>query len=431
MKTVPIAETAEKAALSLIAIDPDVLPHLSWNADLFALEQHKLIFSALERVYQRTGSTNALGAISDLETTGKLDFVGGREAVIETLKTILLAPGAMCVETAADYRNQLVKAKGYRDAITIWEDNEHDIRGMRGDLATLGEMISSKVSNETQAKDVKAHLTDFLDDLEDKSEIERVATGVEKIDKFLGGGIRKGEMMVVGAQTSGGKSILLYQMALNALLDKKSVAIFSLEMPAKSILQRMASNLIGKTIVPLREIASVSDWRSVASTKDITNSIAQLMQMKLTIRDDLSDVGEIIAEAQRLASLGKADVIVVDYLQIVTMPSADNREQAVSELSRRLKLAALKSNSVVLTASQLNDDGAVRESRAIGHHTDFLLIISHPDDKKKETIGYKKAQEKQATSRIRIDKNRRGQRDVFVPVKMRGEISRLEQINEY
>jgi replicative DNA helicase len=202
-------------------------------------------------------------------------------------------------------------------------------------------------------------------------------------------------------------------------------------MPAKAILQRIASNLLGKTILPLREMEGVTEWRGVASAKDISSAITQLMQMKLTIRDDLSEVGEIAAEASRLASLGKADLIVVDYLQIVTMPSADNREQAVSELSRRLKLTGLKTNSAVITASQLNDEGAVRESRAIAHHTDFLVLISHPDEKKKDTSSFKKKVETQPTSRIHVGKNRRGQRDVFVPVKMRGEISRFEQIDEH
>ena len=430
MKSLPIAITAEKAALSLIAIDPEVLPHLAWNVDLFALEQHKLIYRALERVYQRTGGTNALGAISDLETTGKLNAAGGKDGVIEILKTIFLAPGAMCVETAADYRSQLLKAKGYRDAIRTWEEAHDDVCAMRADLPAIADALANAIQPETNSKSVKEHLSDFLDDLENKSPLENFATGIPKVDKLLGGGMRRGEMLVVGAQTSGGKSILLYQAALNALLDGKAVTIFSLEMPAKSILQRMACNLIGKTIVPMREINAVSDWKTVASAKDISNAIGQLMQMNLTIRDDMSEVGEIIAEAQRLASLGKADVIVVDYLQIVTMPNADNREQAVSELSRRLKLTALKANSVVLTASQLNDDGAVRESRAIGHHTDFLLIISHPDDKKKEAPSFRKTAPAQPTSRIRIDKNRRGQRDVFVPVKMRGDISRFEEIHE-
>ncbi|MDH4220931.1 MAG: hypothetical protein OEW23_19405, partial [Candidatus Aminicenantes bacterium] len=134
MKKVPIAQIAEKAALSLIAIDPDVLPNLSWNVDLFAVNQHKLIFNALERVYQRTGSTNAIGALIDLETTGKLESCGEKEGVMDVLQTIFLSPGAMCLETAAEYRRQLLKAKSYRDAIKIWENNHDDVCAMTADL---------------------------------------------------------------------------------------------------------------------------------------------------------------------------------------------------------------------------------------------------------------------------------------------------------
>jgi replicative DNA helicase len=429
MKIVPIAQIAEKAALSLIAIDPDVLPNLSWNVDLFAVNQHKLIFNALERVYQRTGSTNAIGALIDLETTGKLASCGEKEGVMDVLQTIFLSPGAMCLETAADYRNQLLKAKSYRDTIKIWENNHDDVCAMTADLTDLAESFNSAIVSDAQCKDFKSHLIDFMDDLEDKSPLENFGTGVPRLDHYLGGGIRRGEMLVVGAQTSGGKSILLYQAALQALLAGKSVCIFSLEMPAKAILQRIASNLIGKSILSMREMKGLSEWRGIASVKDISSAITQLMSMNLTIRDDLSEVNEIAAEATRLASLGKADMIVVDYLQIVSMTKADNREQAVSELSRRLKLVALKTKSCVVTASQLNDDGAVRESRAIGHNADFLVIISHPDERKKET-NFRKKSETQSTSRIRIDKNRRGQRDVFIPVKMRGEISRFEQVDE-
>jgi len=219
-------------------------------------------------------------------------------------------------------------------------------------------------------------------------------------------------MVVVGAQTSGGKSILLYQIALEALLDGKSVAIFSLEMPCKSILRRMASNLIGKRIVNQGDFGDGTSF--VASFKEIANALQALVKMPITLRDDLSEVGEIDAEARRLAAINKADVIVVDYLQIVTMPSADNREQAISELTRRLKLTALKSQSLVVTASQLNDDGKLRESRAIGHHADHVLSIVH------EKSG----------STIFVDKNRRGARGVGFPVSMRGEISRFEQIEK-
>ena len=104
-------------------------------------------------------------------------------------------------------------------------------------------------------------------------------------------------------------------------------------------------------------------------------------------------------------------MIIVDYLQIVSMPKADNREQAISELTRRLKLTALKSQSLVVTASQLNDDGKLRESRAIGHHADHALFIIHEKN----------------NSSIVVEKNRRGARGVGFPVVMRGEISRFEQ----
>lgn len=425
---IPISETSERAALSLIAIDSDVLPHIAWHEDLFAFEQNKLIFQALSRAYQKTGEANPILAVADLESRGLLDMAGGKEGVLDTLKTIFLAPGKVCIETAQEYHKQLQRAKSYRDALAIWAEHEPEVRGMRANLSDIAEKITRTIPDAREAKGVKEHLLEYLDELESDTQVDTFKTGIEKLDQQLGGGVRRGEMMVVGAQTSGGKSILLYQAALNALQDGKSVTIFSLEMPAKAILQRMASNLIGKQIVPVGEMQAAAFLTSVAQLRDITTAVTQLMKMPLTIRDDLSEVGEIDAEARRLASLGKADMIVVDYLQIVEMTKADNREQAVSELARRLKLTALKTNSAVLTASQLNDDGAVRESRAIGHHTDSLLIITHPDDRKPSTFGRK--HDKQPTSRIRIDKNRRGQRDVYIPVKMHGAISRFEQIDE-
>ena len=193
------------------------------------------------------------------------------------------------------------------------------------------------------------------------------------------------------------------------MLNDKSVAIFSLEMPSKSILRRMAANLIGKRIVNSGDFGDGTSF--VASYKEVANALQSLIKMKLTLRDDLSEVGAIDSEAQRLASIGKADVIVVDYLQIVSLPNADNREQAISELTRRLKLTANKTQTLVLTASQLNDDGKLRESRAIGHHADAVINIQH--DK--------------SGSAILVEKNRRGARGLAFPVVMRGEISRFEQ----
>ena len=100
-------------------------------------------------------------------------------------------------------------------------------------------------------------------------------------------------------------------------------------------------------------------------------------------------------------------MIAVDYLQLVENPTADNREQAVAEVARKLKNIALGCGSVVLSASQMNESGQLRESRAVGHHADHVLNIG--DDG------------------ISIVKNRRGPRDLSLPVTMRGELGRFEE----
>jgi len=409
MSLIPQCQTAEKAAISLIISDPDIYSQLHWEPSYFFQNDTRSVFEAIEGVYSRTGIITGISVISELESKGKLEDVGGKDGFLEMCQTIFMTPGPVAIQIADDYRQQLIKAKAYRDAIKVISESDRDIRNMRADLSEIGEKICSCVIADTQVKTIKQHILEIVDDLENKTKLDTFSTGMFDLDQNFGGGFQRGEMVVVGAQTSGGKSILLYQIALEALLNDKAVAIFSLEMPSKSILRRMAANLIGKRIVNAGDFGDGTSF--VASHKEVAEALKVLAKLKLTLRDDLSEVGIIDAEAQRLSCNGKADVIVVDYLQIVTLPNADNREQAISELTRRLKLTANKTQSLVITASQLNDDGKLRESRAIGHHADHVLNIIH--DK--------------SGSFINIEKNRRGQRGVSFPVVMRGEISRFEQ----
>jgi replicative DNA helicase len=411
-KPSPIAATAEAAALSHLSFDKKALPNLHWDADLFALETHRIIFEAMVKVHQRSGSCGGVATISELESTGLLESAGGREGVLQILKTITTSPGAFSLAQADDYRRQLIRARSYRKALKLIETADDDIRWMRADLSDLGEKITQAAGERGDTvKTIKEHISEIVDDLEGKTPLETFGAGLPNFDRHFRGGIRRGEMMVASAETSGGKSILLGQYVLEALKAGKAVAMFSLEMPSKSILQRLAAALIGRPILPVSEIQTIHDQRNAATGGDITKAFSWLMQSRLTIRDDLHEVGEIIAEANRLAASGKADLIVVDYLQIVTMPKADTREQAISELTRRLALTTTAANVAIVTASQLNEDGKLRESRAIGHHSDAVVAILHDEGQ----------------SRIRILKNRRGPRDIAIPVKMRGEISRFEE----
>ena len=409
MKKVPIARKSESAALSLIAIDRNILSQQTWDSGYFAINANRLVFDALQGVHQRTGVCCPFSAIAELEATSNLEAAGGEDGVHQILSTMSVASGKVCQDMADDYRKHLHKTKSYRDVITLMEKEEPNLRTGKTNLKELSETIMKCAEDRTnKVKPVKDLIIEIIDEMEGKVKEEVYPTGLLKLDRALNGGMHKGEMMTVASETGGGKSIYLVQAALANLLDGKSVLFFSLEMKAKDILTRMACNLAG---YPVRE---PEEYKTVNKDElaKISAALLKLHQLPLEIVDGIAEIDEIEANINRYTGENRADIIVVDYLQIISFDGVESREGQLSEIARRLKLVALKNNVIVLTASQLNDEGRLRESRAIGMHSDQVVYIEHIKEK----------------SRLTVKKNRRGARNYTTEIIMRGDISRLEEV---
>jgi replicative DNA helicase len=409
MKTIPIKTNSEEAALSLIVQDQDILKNQSWHSDYFATPVHKAIFNAIQGFHQRNGTCDEFNAITELESRGQMEFIGGHENLNRILSVLTVPPGKVCQDMADDYRKELHEAKTYRDLIKEWEDQEADLRRGRGDIPKLSATINSVGKGNQRPKRTKRDMLNrIIDEIEGKVQEEFYPTGLIMLDRTLKGGMHKGEMMTVAAETGGGKSILLVQSAIANVLEGKSVLFFSLEMSGEDIYRRMAANLAG---VPIREM---DDYKTQYGRELplIAESIAKLLQLPIEVIDFVSDISDIETEISRFANEGRAEVIAVDYIQIVNMPGVENRENAISEIARRLKTAAMKHKSVMLTASQLNDEGRLRESRAIGMHSDQVVCVNHKGDK----------------SNIVVKKNRRGPRNYSINVTMNGELSKFEEV---
>jgi len=408
-KSVPIRSNTEQAALSLMIQDNEILSTQKWEASYFAIENHRLIFEALQGFHSRNGICDEFTLISELENRGTLSHIGGDHVIHDILKCMNIPSGKVCQDIANDYRKELREAKIYRDLIQKWEEMEMDIRRGNADVNDLSLTIES-ISHDGSApkRTKKDMLNQIIDEMEGKSKQECFGTGLLKLDRTLKGGMHRGELMTVAAETGGGKSILLVQSAVANLLDGKSVLFFSLEMSGEDVFRRMAANMAG---VPIREM---EDYKSEYGRElpKVSNTIGELLKMNISVVDCLYDIDEIESEISRAVSSKEADVIIVDYLQIINMPNNDNRENAISEAARRLKNAAGKNRSVILTASQLNDEGKLRESRAIGMHSDQVVHIEHLKEK----------------SRIVVKKNRRGPRNYLIDIKMNGELSKLEEV---
>jgi len=254
---------------------------------------------------------------------------------------------------------------------------------------------------------VGAFLAKFKENYEN-GRIPGLSTGFAKLDEKTGG-MRKGEFWVIGAKTSVGKSVMMLQIAQNALRNQSKVAIFTLEMSAEEVIGRMIA--CGNSI----NIGEITQPRHLAksSIERIKRAANEIADMPLAICDSADLTMEAIAgHCQRLQETQGLDLVVIDYLQLISVGKmrGQSREQEVAGISRQCKQLAKRLKCPVLTATQLNEAGQARESRAIEHDADCVFFIINDGDR----------------CDLQIWKARNSKRGDVIPVTLRGEYQRFE-----
>lgn len=225
-------------------------------------------------------------------------------------------------------------------------------------------------------------------------------TGLTALDK-LTGGLAAPDLIVVSAETSGGKTALACGFAVAAaVIAQTPVAIFSYEMTNEEITDRI---LVSHSRVDMMRYRQ--GWLKEMDFANLTRGESALAEAKIFLRDDSEmNVMQIRAHARRLKRKHGIGLLVIDYAQLVPESSGKkgaNREQEVAFISRQCKAMAKEIQCPVVLLSQLNDEGKIRESRAITHDANMILLIQEEEDKKtSETRHY-----------IRIAKQRNGPRD--------------------
>lgn len=202
-----------------------------------------------------------------------------------------------------------------------------------------------------------------------------IATGIPGLDEITCGGLRPGELWVPGGGTSSGKSALAIQLAGNLLDDGRAVYIATLEMPVCQIIDRFVCNRGSVFLSKLRDPAAHP--MNEMDKRCVTRVLERIKrEWRVEIHDEATDLDVILAGASAMKKRIGLDVLVIDYLQIATVAGDyGTRERAVAEISRRLKRFAVTEAVTVIALSQLNDQGEIRESRAIGHDADLVAKI--------------------------------------------------------
>ena len=314
------------------------------------------------------------------------------------------------VQTVKEYRSIRFADKALSD-VTLGLNEGDEPEVILDALRATQDGIMAILQNQSGWKDseqIGKEFIELLERLHKGGESTGTPSGIFSLDQATGG-LSPNELWVVGAQTSGGKTVLMLQIMANFLQLGKRVLMFSLETEANMIAARVASNtqnvdmgkLLNKSSAPMERILMEKVSEYIDGLRSSTN---------LTIVDDDSMTLEtVMAKSQQVNDLNKGiDLIVVDYIQLVTLANAKDkaRHEQVAEVTRTLKQLAKRYQCPVITATQLNDDGKARESRAITHDADVYLTIF--DDN------------------IFLGKNRNGERDITLDLKLNGAYQRFQ-----
>ena len=255
-----------------------------------------------------------------------------------------------------------------------------------------------------------------------------ISTGISSLDAILGG-FKPGEMIVVGARPSVGKSILALTFCLSAAKDGKRVLLISLEMNETEITERVLANM---TNVPMGEMTNAGLTRE--HMESIGMEIGRVSKLPMWYCLEAGTVEQVRKAAYRLYEDGGIDMVVVDYLQLMEAgySKGQSRQEQISEISRGLRKLSMELNVPIIVLSQLNrmsegyskDGGRItreptmsqaRESGAIEQDANIFMLLHNPrrDEMKTpaEQAMWDNLTDKGITPiRLIVDKNRQGER---------------------
>ncbi|KRK33358.1 replicative DNA helicase [Loigolactobacillus bifermentans] len=398
-QTPPQNIEAEQAVLGAVFVNPDALVEAQEfiTADDFYRRAHQIIFQAMADLNDAGEGIDPITLKNQLEKQDQLENIGGIS---------YLADLAVAVPTAANvsYYAKIVQEKAVlRRLIKAATKIVTDSYQQDGDLTALlddaeqGIMNVSEQRNTEGFKPISDVLNSALEQIDhlykNHDDITGIPTGYRDLDKMTAG-LQEDELIIIAARPAVGKTAFALNIAQNVgTKTDKTVAIFSLEMSAESLVNRMvcAEGSIDAGHLRTGQLSD-EEWQNLIV------AMGSLSKASIYIDDTPGNkMSEIRAKCRRLAKeKGNLGLVVVDYLQLIEGSNKESRQQEVSGISRQLKKLAKELRVPVIALSQLSRGveqrqdkrpvlSDIRESGSIEQDADIVAFLYRDDYYRDET----------------------------------------------
>lgn len=433
-KSLPASIDAEKAVLAAILLNDENITLVSdiLKSSDFYHRPHQIIYQAIMDLAQESQKIDLLVLQDLLEKEHTLATAGGLAYLMELQEDIpaigLLNQHAKIVKDKAILRELIHSAAGI--ITTCYDQRVDEIDAVLDNAEKKIYQISNRLTPPTFVqldillKKTFKHLADVKNHHEG---VTGIPSGFTIFDRMTSG-MQRGDLLILAARPSMGKTALSLNFILNAWKSGAKIGFFSLEMPAEQLVLRMLSS---ESEIPHQKIknalVSPEEWMA------LTNHAAELAEAKIFIDDSASlNIMELRAKARKLKAKEDIDLLVIDYLQLLTSHTRhENRNQEISAISRALKALAKELDMPVIALSQLSRSlesrvdkrpllSDLRESGAIEQDGDVIFFVYRD-------VMYNPDTEHPELTEIIIGKQRNGPVGSF-HVCFRGEITKFEDI---
>ena len=356
------------------------------NEELFFYEEHKLIIGAILSLYKKDKGTDYLSVSDELDRQGVLDYIGGDNYLTKVRKA------HQNKEYFSQYLEEL-KELAYKRIVVEASESLVESLESGDDINTCldkFERATERLNTSEEDNTLASSLGEIFEELNTGKKINKVKTGISIIDKCTNG-IAPSELITIGAKSGVGKSALSIRIAINMFNAGKKILIVSREMSKKQVTERILLSHSGVT-------------KEAYENRDFTDNdwvrIVETMEAFTTNRIIIDDKISTIAEIKQAVRKHKPDVLIVDYVQLLTPSNPrDSRERQVADISRELKKMTSDFDMIVIQLTQLAEKGLgnyrpsgesyTRESRAIYHDSNIVVYVHHVTEEKEIEIAHR------------------------------------------
>ena len=372
IKKIPFSIEAEQMVLACILLDSNSYITIAdkLQSKCFYRVEHQIIYEQMKQIYHSKKAIDAITLSANLQLIDQLTFIGGHDYINSLVEA---TSSAAHIES---YANIIIELSQLRTIINTCSNLSNDCYEPNG--KNIDEILTKylpSLTNIVQVDEPISYLSDIIDIIQNKVEVSYIKTNQQTLDIQLGGGFGRGEFIVLAGKSGMGKTSTALNLFANLIKTSKCI-FFSLEMQTHEIALRLRNYFANCNSENMNREQSDNLIENLALSKHLAIVHVPTLTVNLIRRYILN----YQIKHQQL------DVVFIDYLQLMKRQPKQSEYEAITQLTRELKILAQEMNITIIGISQLNRSGAdkkdtrpymteLRGSGSLEQDADFIFFV--------------------------------------------------------